>query len=144
MAVVELHVLSDHGVAIDVLGRLQEQAAPGAEVAPSEVGGADEDLLRLLHDGVVDGDVLALRIDLVDDALLVGCAEHGAYAVEDLGYVGLIDAEGIDDGGCAPNEDARVPEEVFLFQVGLRHLALRLLVKLIDAEYLPIAGRGER
>ena len=58
------YVGTDFPVSIHVLGRFYEQRAPCAQIAPSEVGGTDEDFLRFLHDGIVDGYTLTFRIAL--------------------------------------------------------------------------------
>ena len=72
--IVKMNIVADDRVAIKIVMLLQHQRSPCAEVGPSEVGWAHEDLLRLLHNGVVDRDILALGIALVNHLALSRCA----------------------------------------------------------------------
>ena len=88
------------------------ERAPGADVAPAEVGSDGVAAFAPLHDAVVDADVLAVLELGVDESLLLRGAELVLAFVEEAHEVGQVLAEGGHDGVGAPEEDAGVPEEV--------------------------------
>ena len=115
--IVQRHIAADDTVAIEIVTGLHAQAAPRAQVTPTEVGRTNENLFGLLHDGIVNTDALALREPLVDSFLLLWCAIYSIEVLEDFAHARLVDAEGIDNGADIPDEDAGIPEVVFLLQV---------------------------
>lgn len=142
VAFYHFYVLAYACVAVEVAWCLFVQGAPGAEVAPSEVGRADEYLLGLLHDGIVYGDVLTFGVQAVYGFLLLRCAKDVEHTLEDLAERWLVDTEGVDDGLHVPEEDARVPEEIALLDVLLRSLKVWLLAEPVHTEYLLVAWRA--
>ena len=110
VGIVDIHVLADDAVAVEVFLGLHQQGAPGAQVAPTEIGRADEDFLCLLHDGIVDGNALAFGEALVYLLLLLFRSIDRQQVLENAVNGWLVHAEGIHDGTDAPDEDAGIPE----------------------------------
>ena len=121
---------------------LHEQTAPRAEVGPSERGRAHENLLGLLHDGIVHRNALTLGVAQVYLPLLLLRAVDVEHTFEHARDGRLVDAEGVDDGAHAPDEDARIPEEVVLPDILRGRLQVGLFPERVHAEYLLVAGRG--
>ena len=132
-------VLADESVAVHVALALQQQRAPCAEVAPAEVCREDEDLLGILHHGIVDGNVVAVGIHLINSLLLLWRAHDILYALKDIVDARRIDTQGIDDGLDAPHKDAGIPEEVMLTDIVLGGLQVRLFLELVDTIDLAVA-----
>ncbi len=110
-----------------VLGRGLIKGVPGPQVAPSEIYGLDEDIVGLLHDGVVDGDGGGAGESLVDKTLLAGSGVSGVGGVEYVADFGAIFAEGVQDGLRRPDEDAGVPEKLAAVEKHLGHLQVGFL-----------------
>ena len=68
----DVDVVANAHIAIEILLALLVQRSPRAQVAPAEVGRTNKDLFGLLHNGIVDGDVLALREQTVNLFLFLG------------------------------------------------------------------------
>ena len=145
VGVVEVHVLADDAIAVEVFLGLSQEGAPRAQVAPSEVGGAYEYLLGLLHDGIVNRDALAFGEALVDLLLLPRRAIDGQQALEDAIDGGLIHTEGVDDGAYTPDEDAGIPEVRLVADVFHSLLLAGFLTERIHPEDFLVAraARGE-
>ena len=103
---VEVDVRPDAGVAVSVLLHLLAQRAPRAEVAPAETGGIDEDLLCVLHNGIVHRDMLTSGEELVNHLLLLRRVVDGQQIFEDARHGGLVHAERVDNRADVPNKDA--------------------------------------
>ena len=73
----DIDVIANTYVTIEIFLALLVQRSPGAKVTPSEVGRTHENLLGLLHDGIVYGNVFALWEKTVDLFLFFGCAIDG-------------------------------------------------------------------
>ena len=134
-----LDVRSDEGVAVRILLRNLAKAAPGAQVAPSEAGRKDEDVLSFLQDGIVDGYVGAVGKLTVYDGLLTLCTQVGKDALEDVCYGGFIDTEGVDDGRDVPDEEAGIPVEIVLHHILAGGLQVGLLAEAIHGKQFFVA-----
>ena len=109
MRIKDFDVLTNTSIAVQVMLSLCQQRAPGAKIAPPKVCRIDKDFLRLLHDGIVDRDILAVYIALIHSLLFLVGAKNILKTLENIVYSGRIDAERVDDGLHIPNEDTRVP-----------------------------------
>ena len=139
VAIKHLDVLANEGVAIHVALALQAQRAPCAKVAPTKIGGANKNLLSLLHHGIVDGDIVAIAINIIDDLLFLWRSQLILQTLKDAIDAGSIHSEGIDDGLDTPNEDACVPEIIVLLDILLSCRQVGLLTELVDTEQLLVA-----
>ena len=142
VAVEELHVLPYAGVAVFVLLKVLAQGVPRTKVAPAKVGGNDEDFFCVLKDGVVHADGFARGEGLVDSLLLLRGVEHGQEVFEDFSHGGLINAEGVDNGRNAPNEDARVPQIAGVLDVGFSGFEVGFFLECLHAENRASARRA--
>ena len=135
----DIDVITDAYITVEVFLALFVKRTPSAEITPPEVCRTDEDLLSLLHNGVVDGDVLTFGEQAVDLFLFLSCSVDWQHGFKDLSHCGLVDAEGIDDGVHIPDEDTGIPEEVILFDVFLSSLQIGLFAEGIYTENLLVA-----
>ena len=131
MAVLHHHIaVDDHIVVLALLHRLID-AMPSTQVSPSEVALHHRDILRLLQDGKIHGDVRVRREVLlhigilrsyIEDAIrLIETSQHGrenfGEALTKMLHIGEEDA-------CVPIELATLYE--YLSEVTLRFLGERL------------------
>ena len=142
VGVVERHAVAHHGVAVAVMRQFGVERRPGAEVAPSEGRGAHIDVVGFFHDGIVDGDVFAVGKFPGDGGALLRSVVEGEEIFEDARNGRRIDAEGIDDGGNTPNEDAGVPEIIGLCHIALRSGQIGLFAKTVDGVDVLLARGG--
>ena len=140
---VEIDVVANGHVAVFVGVGMFAQGVPAAQVAPAEVGGIDEDFLGLFHDGVVHGDAFAEGEALVDHGLFFGVIVVGEDVLEGARDFGMIHAERVDNSAHAPDEDARVPEEVVLLDILEGCLHIGFFAEGIHAENVALARGGE-
>ena len=138
---VGLHVVANHGISVVVAAYVLAQRTPCAQVAPTETGRETVYLLRLLEDGIVNRDTLALGEVLVDGFLLLVRAVEGQEVLEHLVNLRRIHSEGIHYGADIPDEDAGIPKHVGLADVLLGRGKVGLLaegVHTIDLRKLKI------
>ena len=143
-AVVAFHhldVLAYAAVAVEVAWSLQKQRAPCAKVAPTKVGRTNEDFFSLFHDGIVDRDILTLRIFLIDHSLLLVGTHDIEHAFEDFAESWFVYAECVDDGFYIPHKDTCIPEIVVLLNIFLCCLKIWFLAESVYTEYLLVAWR---
>src|SRR5208282_1031748 len=95
------------------------ERGPGAKVVPSEIGGKTEDA-RLgfslgragFEDGIVDADVLALRIELAKCVRELARAIGGGNCFEQRSGVRKMLAQGVGERVGSPEKHAAVPEVI--------------------------------
>ena len=130
--VVNRNHVAAQGVARLVFLGVGEQRAPGADVAPAEVGGDGVGVRRLLHHAVVDADVGAVHEMVVDEVLLFGRAEVVDAFLEHFDHLGQVCFEGLHDATQGPEEDAAVPKVVAFADELHRCFIVRLLLEHFD------------
>ena len=112
-------------VAVGIFLELVVQRGPVAQVAPPEVGrmGIDKAISGGgFHHGKVDGDLLALREEVLHIA-------RGHNLVHIGGNTRLVGLDAVGDGLEVPNEDAGIPEEIARTEVLLGGLVIGLLLE---------------
>ena len=134
-----MDVLADESVAVHVALALQQQRAPRAKVAPTKVCREDKDLLCILHHGVIDGDIVAIGIHLINSLLLLRRAHDILYAFKDVVDAGRIHAQSIDNRLHTPYKDTGIPEKVMLADIVLGSFQVRLFLELVDTINLAVA-----
>ena len=136
VGVYHTYVFADASVSVHIVRCLLQQRPPCSEVAPSEVGRYDVNLLCFLHDGVIDRDALAFGIYGIDAFLLCRCPIDVFHIFEDAVDGWGIHTECVDDCGDVPDEDAGVPEEVVLPDILFCRLKVGFLPEGIDDKEL--------
>lgn len=139
----DMDIVAHNGIATVVLREQFVKGTPRPDVAPTEFCRRDEDFVSVLHDGIVNGDVFAGGVYLVNLRLLLWGIIDGDEGFELIADIAAIDAKGIDDGGDAPNEDAGVPKVVLLLDVVLGGGQIGLLAEGIDTIDVLMAQSGE-
>ena len=112
-------------------GMLQD-GPPCAEVAPAEIAGDYMDILRFLHYGIVDRDLVALREEIRERGGFVLSIERLGQLVHDPGNLRSMGLQLGVYRGHAPDEDTGVPEIVAGREILLGRLQVRLLLELGD------------
>ena len=131
---VEMRFGMEADVAVGVFVAELIEAAPCAEIGPTEGGRKDEDIVGFLHDTVVDGYIRAFGEDLFDEVFLfIGPHEQFSFT-EAVGHLRQEVSEGLADGLEVPDEDAAVPEKISALEEDLRHLEVGFLGKGLDRE----------
>lgn len=105
----DLDLVAHDSVAGSILWQEGVERTPCAEVTPAELGRHDVGRLRLLHDGIVDGDLGEGGIEFIDLGLLLGGEESGSNLIHDGSNLGGMLTELADDGLDRPEEHTAVP-----------------------------------
>ena len=119
-------------VAGDVGGRMLEDGPPCAQVAPAEIAGDYMDILRFLHYGIVDRDLVALREEIRERGGFVLSIERFRKLVHDPGNLRGVGFQLGVDRGYAPDEDTGVPEIVAGSEILLGRLQVRFFLEFGD------------
>lgn len=132
VGVLEHSVAADDSVAAGVLASLLVDRVPAAEIAPDSVGQTDGDVAGLLHDAVVDRDILDLLVNTTDSVWSPVGSRDSIEGVELAGEDGEELVEGGVDSGETPHKDAAIPAEVAALVEGDSHLHIRFLGESLD------------
>lgn len=92
----------------------------------------DDDVGGMLEHRVVDRDPLDCGEFPGEDRLSIGTVPGRGDRPQSGQTLGLVGCQGLDDGGCLPDEDPSVPEIVAGRQIFLRHAGRRLFPELGD------------
>ena len=112
-----------------VLVEIFVRAVPGAQIAPTEIGGDDIDIICFFHDAEVDGDIRTKGIDMFEGLFFRRGIELILIGGEDIVHFGEMLFEGLNDVLYLPDKDPRIPEKVPAGEKGLSEFEIRLLRK---------------
>ncbi len=117
---------------------------PGAEIVPVKGGLNHGDVIGFLHDRVVDGDFFELWIKGLEGGLEIAAVVQGsADLIKGGSEVWQVAADGLVDGGNAPEEHSGIPEKAAFFEVGGGSGQVGFFDKSFDLEgVLWIGGEG--
>ena len=114
-------------VAAVVLGGVEIEGLPCAQVSPAERCLEYPGTAGLFHYAVVNGDCGAVLVYLGDEFLLIRCAVILVSVLEERVDFWQPSFQGLADGGGVPYEDAGVPQEFAAVDKYLGQLPVGLL-----------------
>ena len=135
-----LYVVVTQHISILILARVLIHRTPCTNITPTEVTTMYIDIIRLLHNAVVDRYRTTLRKDLLDSLTLSRCAKQLLHRAKERSMVGQMLFKCLNNIAHLPNEDSRVPQKFAALQKCLSKFTDRFLGKTLNLTYLLRVG----